>query len=116
MSNQVNRLIGKVGRDLEHTYYTKVGENDYGEEYDDAVETLTGRINRSGTLVQQRNEHSANVDVDAIIYLRKIDAENVTDGGGDGASEFRVDGQTYIVMQADDQDNGLLKLDCERER
>ena len=116
MNSSVNRLIDKVGRDIEHTYYTQDGENNYGEVWVPDTETLTARINRSGTIVQERNAHSASIDVDAVIYVKKEDAENITDGGGDGASEFRVDGQTYIALQVDDQDNGLITVDCERER
>lgn len=116
LSKVVNRLIGKIGRDIEHTYYVQDGENDYGEVWTSNTETLTGRINRSTTIVQERNEHSAAIDVDAVIYLRKKDADNVTGDGGDGASEFRVDGQTYIAVQVDDQDSGLIHVDCERQR
>lgn len=116
MNSATARLIDKIGRDLEFTHFEKVGENDYGEVYDETSETITGRINRSGTLVQQRNEHSASIQVDAIVYIKIDDGDNVNADGGDGSSQIDVDGQTYIVMQADVQDNGLLRLDCERKR
>lgn len=116
MNNAVARFLEQHGRDIEHTYYTKVDETDYGEEYESDTETLTGRINRQGTVLQDRSEHSAAVEVGAVIYLKISDEENVADGGGDRASEFVVDGEKYIALQVDDQDNGLLRVDCERER
>lgn len=116
MKGNVNRLIDKVGRDLSHTYFEKVGEDDYGENYEQYSETITGRITRAGTIQQERSQHSAAIDVDSTIYIKTDDAANVNDGGGDGASEFDVDGNTYIVLQSANQDNGLTRLDCQVER
>lgn len=116
MKHAINRMIDKIGRPLTHVYYTQDGEDNYGEVWEPNTETIPGRINRSGTVMQQRSEHSASVDVDASIYVKADDAQNVSDGGGDGASEFEIDGRTYVVLQKDNQDTGLVRLDCDRER
>lgn len=116
MKGNVNRLIDKIGRNLTHTYFEKVGEDDYGEIYDEHTETIPGRITRAGTIQQERSQHSAAIDVDSTIYIKTDDAANVNDGGGDGASEFDVDENKYIVLQSVNQDNGLTRLDCQVER
>lgn len=47
------------------------------------------------------------------IYVKDT-VTGIRDGGGEGASEITVDGQTYVVVQQTDQDNGLYALHCER--
>lgn len=41
-------------------------------------------------------------------------AQEVNDGGGEGASEIDYDGQTWYVVQTDNLETGLLELICER--
>lgn len=55
---------------------------------------------------------SATLTINGTLVVGFIDA--IRDGGGEGATEIDVDGNTYVVIRRDVQDNGLYALDCER--
>lgn len=107
------RALERAGRDVTLRNYSKTGEDDYGENYSSSTQTVTARVVRSSVANPQRDAFGADTDADAEIYVSD-QINGITDGGGDGASEVDVDGQTYVVVQLDDQDNGQYCLLCVR--
>lgn len=140
----VHRQLRRHARDVDLYVYERVGEDDYGENYtetDDSPITVSGRVDigGGGTSSVDRDARAASVDSEADIFIRPTTATGyafvyngntyggadggtyegteveLTDGGGDGATEVEVDGTRYVAVVIDDQDNGLLRLGCTRQ-
>lgn len=113
------RTLRRAGRDVTLRNYFVASEDDYGENYDPVAGspfTVTARVERSTAATPNRDAFGADVEADVEIFVESgtSAAAGLSDGAGDGASEIDVDGQTYVVLQLDDQDNGLLRLLCVR--
>lgn len=115
------RALDRHGRDVTLRNYNSSSEDDYGEvwsETADSPHTVTARVDRSRAPTPDRDarqEGEVSADVEVYIKDDTTAASNLRDGGGKGATEIDVDGETYVVLRSNDQDNGLLELTCERE-
>lgn len=54
-------------------------------------------------------ERSFHIEADTTV------AGNLRDSGGEGATEIDYDGQTWIVLQRENRQQGLVELVCERD-
>lgn len=84
--------------------------------------TITGRVERTASASPDRGlRETGEPEADAVVYIRDdaSGASSIRDGGGRGASEIDLDtsgsfSADYSIIRSDDQDNGLLALECER--
>lgn len=101
--------------------YETTGEDDYGENWQqtsDSPWTIDAHVERPTQPRADRDAHQVgDTDADARVFIASNhDAvANIRDGGGEGATEIDADGVTYYVLQTDDQHNGQVRLDCERD-
>lgn len=111
------RELDRHGKDIDLILKTKSGENEYGESYDESTVTVTGRVrSRSQPLVDRSQQDASDAGVDVTVYVKDT-VSGITDGGGRNSTEIDVDQDgdgEFIVLYAHDQDNGLLRLECER--
>lgn len=114
------RAIDRHGRDVTLRNYESSSETDYGEEWSEtsgSPHTIKALVERRRELRTNRTaEQSGQIESEVAIYVKDdtTAATNLRDGGGRGATQIDVDGETYLVIRSDDQDNGLLLLHCRR--
>lgn len=114
-----HRAIDRLGRDVTLQNYSKTGEDDYGEDWSaDSPQTIKARVAKASgfPLVEtdRRMIEQGEVNTPTEVYI-KDSVTGIRDGGGEGASEIEVDGETLVVLQIDDNDRGVIRLICERE-
>lgn len=114
------RALDRHGQAVDLTNYEDTGEDNFGENWDptaDSPKTVTARVDRQTRPRPDRDfREVADIDTAAAIYV-KDSVTGIRDGGGEGATEVDVDQDgdpEYRVLEADDQDNGLVRLNCER--
>lgn len=111
--------VDRHGRDitLRNFESSESGGRETWTETTDSPHTVTARLDRSTRPRPDRDAAATGEPMaDVTPYIRD-DASGISNlrgGGGEGASEIEADGITYIVVQADNQDNGLYALECER--
>jgi hypothetical protein len=114
------RALSRAGREVSLSNRKKIGEDDYGPNFDettDSPHTVTARVDRDTSAEVVRDSSGSEVRVDADIFIRDDTAavnDGLDGGGHKGASRVDVDGETYVVIQIDRQDNGLLRLETAR--
>jgi len=114
------RAIDRAGRDVTLRNYdlSESGGRQERSVTSSSPHTITARVERSGGASTDRDiRETGEPTADVTIYVADDDSGvgSIRDGGGRGASEIDVDNETYLVVQNDDQDNGLLALECERQ-
>lgn len=111
------RELDRHGQDVDLVTYTKTGEDEYGEDYDETTKTVTARVtSRRQLTVDRSHQEAGTVNTDFDVYV-KDSVTGITDGGGRGATEVDVDQDgepEFVVLVLDDQGNGLYRLGSER--
>lgn len=111
------RALRRVGQTVEVINYTKTGEDAYGENYSPNLpaEAVSARVD-PGDPDHLQDEVGNDAVLDAAIFVEDSVTISRT-GGGDGATRIDVDQDgvgEYVVVFANDQGNGLTRLDCRR--
>jgi len=105
-------MLERHGRDVTITRFSFETENEYGDaqktEHEEIVTARVDRLNQ-GEVVHGPDGEDHTVDVDFFVK------DSVTVDDEAPVSEFTVDGKTYSVLVADDQDGGLIRARCQRE-
>lgn len=114
------RAIDRVGRDVTLRNFTTStsGGRESVSETNNSPHTITARIERATSASPDRGiRETGEPQADATVYIADdaSGTSSLRDGGGEAASEIGADGETYIVIQSDGQDNGVLALECERQ-
>lgn len=111
------RELDRHGQAVDLVLKTKTGEDEYGETYDESTTTVTARLRaQTQPLVDRSHQDASDSTVDVTVYVKDT-VSGITDGGGPNSTEIDVDQDgtpEFIVLYAHDQDNGLLRLGCER--
>lgn len=111
------RELDRHGQPIDLILKTKSGEDEYGETYDETTETVTGRIRaRSQPTVDRTQQDASDAGVDVTVYVKDT-VSGITDGGGTNSTEIDTDQDgtpEFITLYAHDQDNGLIRIECER--
>jgi hypothetical protein len=107
------RELDVHGRDVTIVQYSFGAENAYGDRPKNqaSTSTVTARVQRSTDASKRSDPDGEVTEADVTIYVK----DSVTVDDGPPQTEFEVDGETYIAVRADDEDNGLLTVDCRRE-
>lgn len=119
VGSAASRALDRAGRDVTLTVYEKTGEDEYGENFSESPNTpatVKARVVRSSVTLE-RDARAASVDAPVEVFVKDDipDVDLLKDGGGDGAADIQVDGETLVVALKDVQDNGLIRLVCRRE-
>lgn len=114
------RGIDRAGRDVTLRNYdlSESGGRQTRSETSSSPHTITARVERGTQPTTDRSlRETGEPQADATFYIRDdaSGASSLRDGGGRGASELDIDGETYVLVRQDDQDNGILVLECERQ-
>lgn len=110
------RALDRHGQAVTHRTYTQSGSDDYGDPTSEgeSTETVTGRVVHSRTPQTARSAGGDEVDVDvSIIVSDEVTIGDIDEGSG-RPDEFTADGVDYVVLVAEDQDNGLITCRCAR--
>lgn len=158
MKRAAKRALNRHGRDatIRNFERSEGGGRETWSEASNSPQTLTVRVDRSGSYSPDRDQReTGEPETDITVYVQTTDQlvldsgeshtvpsgetqfytdtqvaddatltvngtlvvgfiDSIRDGGGEGATEIDIDGQTYVVIRKDVQDNGLWALDCER--
>jgi len=115
------RALARRGTKVDIINRTKNdGKSDkYGDVYDDdeySGNPVTARIVRGGGATKDHAEYGTRVEGDAEIFIPD-DISEVIGGGGQRATRLDVESggePEYLVLEVDKQENGLIRLVCER--
>lgn len=116
------RALERFGDDAELTNYESDGDDDHGTHWvatADSPVTVTARVVRGDTSQTVRDGSGVDTEIDAEIFV-KDSVTGIRDGGGESATEVVTNPgaaheQAYVVLQLDDQGNGLYRLLCVRD-
>jgi len=104
-------LLRVHGRDITLVSRTATGEDEYGDaNISESTETVRARVVRKEQA--QHDADAAGERVNADVEIHVSDEKDVT--GTSPETLFRVDGQEYEVIRADNQDSGILVAECKR--
>lgn len=120
MANDIHKRVARQeldrhGRDITHVSFSSSGTDNYEDDsFSESTQTVTARVDRPRSPRLVRTPGGEEVEADAKIIVK--DSLSITDSGESGRpDEFRsVDGDDYVAIHADDQDNGLITIDCTR--
>lgn len=116
------RRIDNHGSSITLTNYTEGTENEYGYEWNETTNSphtilaYTWLAQRSSENVS--DERDQGQDKTNRMFALKEGSSGVSeirDGGGKGASRIEFDGDTFYVLNKDNQKSGLIVLECEDE-
>lgn len=123
VSNTARRALDHAGQTINLTNYTADNTTERVQTWNETTNSphsITARVNvRTQPRVSRDMREEGDVDIDATVFIPD-DASGVSgirDGGGQGASVIDVDQDgtdDYRVLVNNDQDNGVIRLACER--
>lgn len=115
-SRVASRTLERAGQDVDLVLKTETGEDDYGPNYSESTTSTVGRVVRGNDAEPIRDASGNAVEVDAEVFVPD-DITGLTGGGHEGATEVDVDqdgDSEYLVLEVDEQGNGLVRLFCGR--
>jgi len=110
------RALKRAGRDVTLQNYELLKSDSRGERWEDLDPVTITAIADPGGKSLGFSWWGHDVDTDRV-YIIRSDVDGVKDraDAGEGASRIIVDGQTFVVIDADrSQQHGLYVLECER--
>lgn len=123
VSSTARRALDDAGQTVDLTNYTADDTTERVQTWNEtssSPHSITARVDvRTQPRTSRGVREEGDVDVDASVYIAD-DASGVSsirDGGGQGASVIDVeqDGtDDFRVLVKNDQDNGVVELQCER--
>lgn len=117
MKRVTRRELERHGQQVNVVLKTQTDVGEYGETFDETVETVAARVTSSTEMTPSRSHREAgDISTDIDVFVADT-ISGVTDGGGEGATEVDLDRSgdpRYVVLLLHNQDNGLLRLGCER--
>lgn len=111
------RELDRHGKTVDLLLKTKSGEDEFGETYDETAETVKARLRaQTQPLTDRSHQDASDARADVTVYVKDT-VSGITDGGGPNSTEIDVDQDgdgEFIVLFSHDQDNGLIRMGCER--
>lgn len=114
-ANSRRQSVDRHGISVTLTNYSKTGEDDYGENYDDGTDhTITARPwSRTRGTEDRDNREAGEVDADRLFVVKDNETgiNSISAGAGKGASEITENGTTYYIIRVRENNDGTKTLE-----
>lgn len=114
------QTVERHGTAVELINYNENEDSDYGPNPTQTAESPHSILARawtaSGSQIDSDNRDSADIEIDRYVLIKDnaSGADNITEGGGRGASVVKEGGSDYYVVFKNKFDNGTIRLECRR--
>lgn len=118
MSANVWKTIHRAGHEVELVFKELAEETEYGNRYDETVETVLAIQDETQPGIVARDQRETSPESTRRYYISVSDETDtpvpIEGGGGDSATVIRDTDAVWVVSDYDNLNNGVYRLVCRR--